>query len=83
MRLNKPTVHLIIEKITLPLPILERHKNIHLLMEKFYVNGFIFLHTNTGNINFLSVKLLTSKVAKSFIKFLEEMKQNMIQEVSI
>ena len=43
-------------------------------MDVFYVNGLIFLHSNTGKINFLSVKSLTSKGTTPFIKVLEEIK---------
>ena len=39
-----------------------------------YVNGLIFLHSNTGKIFFLSEKLLTSKVTTPFIKSLERKK---------
>ena len=59
----------------LPLPISERHKNLHLCMDIFYVNGLIFLHSKTGKIDFLSVKSLTSKGATPFIKALEEIKK--------
>ena len=71
MRRKKPTVHSKIEKNTLPLPISERHKNLHIYMEIFYVNGLIFPHSKTGKFNFLQVKSLTSKGTTPFIKALE------------
>ena len=56
----------------LSLPLSKTHRNLHLYMEFFYINGLIFLHINTGKINFHSVKLLASSGATSVIKALEE-----------
>ena len=47
----------------------------------FYVNGLIFLHSNTGKIKILPVKPLTSKGTIIFIRSLEEIKI-ITQEVS-
>ena len=51
-------------------------------MDIFYVNGLILLYTKTGKTNFLLVKYPTSKGTTSFLKEIEEIKQNMTQEVS-
>ena len=64
IRIKKLTVHSKTKKITLPLLISERHKNLQLYLDIFNVNGMIFLHTKTGKINFLLVKSMTLRGAK-------------------
>ena len=54
-RRNKPTVHSKIDKTPLTIPTSERHKNLHLYMDIFYVNGLILLHTKKGKNDFISV----------------------------
>ena len=43
-------------------------------MDIFYIHRLILLHTKTGKINSLSIKLLTSLGATSFIKSVGEIK---------
>ena len=50
-----------IEKIPIPAPILEFHKNVTLLVDIFYVNGLMFLHTKSEKLNFLTVELIDTK----------------------
>ena len=50
---RKLPVHEKIEKIPLPLMILQHHSNLALGIDFFFINGKIFLHTKSQKVNFL------------------------------
>ena len=50
-----------IEKVALPIQIAEIHKEIHIYIDFFFINGYPFLHTKSSKINFLAAQLCTSR----------------------
>jgi hypothetical protein len=49
------------EKVPLPLPIATHHKNLQLYVDFFFVNGYPFLTTKSGKINFITATPVTSR----------------------
>ena len=64
-----------IEKIPLPLQIAERHQQIQIYLDFFYVNGHVFLHTKSDKINFFTSHICTTRSQGQIIKVLEEVIQ--------
>jgi hypothetical protein len=64
-----------IEKIPLPIPIAERHKQIQLFIDFFFVNGYVFLHTKSSKINFLTSQICTTRSQGQILKILDTVKQ--------
>jgi hypothetical protein len=64
-----------VEKIPLPLPIATRHKQIHLYLDFFFVNGYAFLHTKSSKLNFLTSQICTSRSTGQILKVLDTVKQ--------
>jgi len=60
-----------IEKVPLPIQIAERHKEIHLYIDFFFINGHAFLHTKSSKINFITAELVNSRAKGQIIKTLE------------
>ena len=56
MTIVTPPTHINITRVPLPLPISQHHNNLHLYMDFFFVDGILFLHTKSRNINFVSVQ---------------------------
>ena len=59
------------ERVPLPLPITDHHKNTQLYIYIFYANGVNFLNTRLGKINFHSVQACVSGAKVKIIKGLE------------
>ena len=45
-----------VERIPLPLPIYQHHKDLKLYIDLFFVNGYPFLATKTNKVNFITVE---------------------------
>ena len=46
-----------VSKVALPIQIAERHKEIHIYIDFFFINGYPFLHTKSSKLNFLTAQL--------------------------
>ena len=64
-----------IEKVPLPLPIAQRHKEIQLYIDFFFINGKPFLHTKSSKINFLTAHICSSRSQGQIIRVIEEVQQ--------
>jgi hypothetical protein len=69
----RPQTHNKIQKIPLPPMIAQHHHDVALAMDFFYVNGNIFFHTKSSNINFLTAQYCTSRSLRTIITALEKL----------
>ena len=68
---RKPQIHDKIEKVPLPLMIAQRHSNVSLAMDFFFVNGNIFFHTKSEKIDFLTAQHCSSRSLRTIMTALE------------
>ena len=64
-----------VEKVALPIQIAERHKEIHIYIDFFFINDYPFLHTKSSKLNFLTAQLCTSRAKGQIIKGLEKVRE--------
>ena len=64
-----------VEKVALPIQIAERHKEIHIYIDLFFINGYPFLQTKSSKLNFLTAQLCTSRAKGQIIKGLEKVRE--------
>ena len=60
-----------IERVPLPLPIAQRHKEVQLYIDFFFINGYPFLHTKSEKINFITATICSTRGQTQIIKILE------------
>ena len=56
-----------VERLAIPAPILDRHKDLQLFVDFFFVNGHPFLHSKCNKINFLTVQHCQSRSKQHII----------------
>ena len=54
-------------KVSVPAPILERHKRVQIEMDNIFVNGLPFFHTKSRSINYRTIEKLKSRTKKNVI----------------
>jgi hypothetical protein len=67
MTRSNPISNQAIKRVPLPLPIQQEHSHLDLFADFFFVNKIPFLHTKSGNINFLTADNTKSRGTKSII----------------
>ena len=71
MHRRRPPPHAKITRVPLTADIATRFKQVPLMMDILFVNGIPFLHTKTGHLDYLTIKLLPNRSATSIINAVE------------
>ena len=63
-----------VERVPLPIPIGERHKEVHLYIDFFYINGYPFLVSKSKSINFITAEICSSRGKQQIIRAIEKIR---------